>query len=1410
MSKRILSLLLSCLLLTGLFIPVMGAETDTATEAKEIRYTVVNTADLIVANQAGIPASNTHTRDAEMTLRWSGEDLKKTIPLTLKETDWSECSFLEFWLYSSNEASSTFGVTLIADNPETKPVDYYEASVAVSLKGWNQVSIGFKEFTKVNSPKGFNSIDCIELWPKGSSYSMSSNADLYIDAFTVTNQKSEVKVVDKDRVLYDFRTRDGIAKSGVSEHANRAFTKAPDKETMAFKFTDDISSGTIPDDVNMYPADPDMSGFNTVEIVVYSERATKDTVRIVFRSDNEAVAGNDYYYFDQGVDWEGWKTIQIPIDSFAKATGSELGWNQINRLCLWWFTGGTAEERLIKDSTLYIETIALRNIDPNERFLKPLMPDPIPSVPDEVDVASIIKENFPNNQHPRLLITQDRIDWIKENWKTDEFLSKALPGFLEVCNGYIGKSVEVTGTSSPTSASYAEALALAYKLTGDQKYADECWKRIEELTYKATTWANDSFALTIGDATRAIAITYDLMYNDWTEEQKVTLRNAMVMYAINTTKGLLLSKNGVQTDNTNWTPIGNSGLGMIALVLADEPGFENVTNAYINRLHISNSRFFRNFGTDGSGHEGPDYWSYAIGNYVKYEAALYNSLGGEKSELFNKFSMTDEWGLDQTADFITHIHGTKGTTFNYFDGSARGCHAPGNMWFAAFYNKPEQGGQSWESAAKTADSFYFYDPTVDYKSWRSVMPLDSIWDGGAVQAGTMRTSWEKGNQGFFVGYKGANKNMSTHDRLDTGTFVLESQGQRFIVQIDDAEYLLPGMFGTDRFRYYRNRAEGSNTLVIGPGVYQGNNLVDDPEYGNIQGKNVDHEDLVDQVYKNISPIVESHSENWGAYGIIDMTDAYRTTAAQAKRGYALLDGRNAFLLQDEIVVKEATDVYSFMYTEAKIEVAPDGQSAILTQNGKMMKATLQSNCRATLVDMAAEPFPTTPNVNHEDNTKWRKLTVKASVSGSATFSVLFTPYYGENQYTFAMDSIVPLKDWKTKLLAPPVTLTGIYLDGVMLSDFATNKMVYTLKEDSLGNISATAENGVVIDIKQAEALGFPAIITATKGSQKTVYVCNFSDERQKVLDGYTTYPVLGYFTNIGAQNVPQLYDGDLVKGWANDGSNWVTYDLGSPKKVFEVEMLWDYQDIRQELFTIEVSSDNKTWKKVWEGESILSKNMEKYTFPEVTAQYVKVHGISNPKSTWTSICELWVTSSGESFLDVDSNHWAASAINDMAKVALVQGVEPGKYYPEANLSRAAFLTMLSRVYGLQGEDYSGEVPGIAENAWYTPHVEAAYKQGLIPEAMLANGFLPNQNISREEIAALSVTFYEKFIRPIQGINLNKFDDKDAVSEWAKPYIEKALASRIVSGMTETTFEPQAGATRAQAATILKRIYIKAN
>ena len=118
-------------------------------------------------------------------------------------------------------------------------------------------------------------------------------------------------------------------------------------------------------------------------------------------------------------------------------------------------------------------------------------------------------------------------------------------------------------------------------------------------------------------------------------------------------------------------------------------------------------------------------------------------------------------------------------------------------------------------------------------------------------------------------------NHAAHGNLDIGTFVLESDGVQWAIDLGRDNYNLPGYFGSGRWAYYKMRAEGHNTLVINPGAGP------------------------DQEVEARAAIIDFQTSPDGGRALLDMTPAF----AQANRVHRMLrmqHSRSQVLIEDEI------------------------------------------------------------------------------------------------------------------------------------------------------------------------------------------------------------------------------------------------------------------------------------------------------------------------------------------------------------------------------------------------------------------------------------------------------------------------------------------------------------------------------
>ncbi|SDI25737.1 S-layer homology domain-containing protein [Paenibacillus naphthalenovorans] len=186
----------------------------------------------------------------------------------------------------------------------------------------------------------------------------------------------------------------------------------------------------------------------------------------------------------------------------------------------------------------------------------------------------------------------------------------------------------------------------------------------------------------------------------------------------------------------------------------------------------------------------------------------------------------------------------------------------------------------------------------------------------------------------------------------------------------------------------------------------------------------------------------------------------------------------------------------------------------------------------------------------------------------------------------------------------------------------------------------------------------------------------------------------------------------------------------------------------------------------------------------------------------------------KSFNDI-SGHWAQGYIQLLANKLVVDGVTNTTFEPERSITRAEFAALVVRSLGLEATG-SGSSPfsDVASGAWYSGVVKAAAAAKLI-DGYEDGTFRPNATINREELAAMVVrALAYAGAKPAvseqrQAQLLEKFVDSHTIV-WAKNELATAIEAGIVDGMTENTLGAREQATRAQSATMLKRLLERAN
>lgn len=557
-------------------------------------------------------------------------------------------------------------------------------------------------------------------------------------------------------------------------------------------------------------------------------------------------------------------------------------------------------------------------------------------------------------EHPRLLATQSEFATLKSHIQADTTLKAWYNNVIKDGERLLAEPVSVYKIPdglrllnvSRQVVDRIYTLALLYQVQGDKKWGQRAWQELEAVS-KFQDW-NPKHFLDVAEMTNAFAIGYDWLYHFFTVDQRNVIKSAIIEKGLNRA---LLAYSGLATQNEswwvkvehNWNQVCNGGIGLGALAIADEEPklAEHILRNIITALPYA----MEGFAPDGAWNEGPGYWSYT----TRYNTAI---LAGLQTALGTDFGLSKIEGFSRTGLFPVYTNGPFNKSFNYADAGDGPAGGAQLFWFANKFNQPlaAQYQKALIKDAKAMDIVWYSSELINKRS--EPMPLAAYFK--AAEVVTMRSAWNDKNA-FFVGFK-AGDNKANHSNLDLGSFVLDALGKRWALDLGAENYNLPGYFSTGangtRWTYYRMRAEGHNTIVLNP------------------GKNADQDPLAE------TKMTAFAQKGNTAFAIAELTPAYATNATSVRRGIALVNG-NSIVIQDEVKAKEATPLYWFMHTPAKITISANGKKAMLTIEDKQLEATLVAPAAARFSVLPAAPLPSSPQPQGiKNNEGIQRLTVQ--------------------------------------------------------------------------------------------------------------------------------------------------------------------------------------------------------------------------------------------------------------------------------------------------------------------------------------------------------------------------------------------------------------------------------------------------
>lgn len=176
----------------------------------------------------------------------------------------------------------------------------------------------------------------------------------------------------------------------------------------------------------------------------------------------------------------------------------------------------------------------------------------------------------------------------------------------------------------------------------------------------------------------------------------------------------------------------------------------------------------------------------------------------------------------------------------------------------------------------------------------------------------------------------------------------------------------------------------------------------------------------------------------------------------------------------------------------------------------------------------------------------------------------------------------------------------------------------------------------------------------------------------------------------------------------------------------------------------------------------------------------------------------------KSFDDLDVTLWYHLDVDYVLENGLMKGTDTRTFAPNGNLTRAMLVTVLYRMENEPSTNRSIPFSDVDMGAYYANAVSWAKQNGIV-KGMTENEFAPNDNITREQIAAIMYRYaqYKGMDAVILEENLH-FADADEISEYAVSSMNWAVGTGLINGKSESTLAPKDNATRVEVTAILHR------
>ena len=177
--------------------------------------------------------------------------------------------------------------------------------------------------------------------------------------------------------------------------------------------------------------------------------------------------------------------------------------------------------------------------------------------------------------------------------------------------------------------------------------------------------------------------------------------------------------------------------------------------------------------------------------------------------------------------------------------------------------------------------------------------------------------------------------------------------------------------------------------------------------------------------------------------------------------------------------------------------------------------------------------------------------------------------------------------------------------------------------------------------------------------------------------------------------------------------------------------------------------------------------------------------------------------------DVKEGMWFYDIMHSLNSSRIIVGDGSNNLYPDRLITRGELVALFARIdseyldnYGKYGKPSFDDVK---ETQYYSQAISWAENKGIV-SGVSQNSFAPEEIVTREQLFVMTANYIQKIGYPLESKKNIQFIDFDETSHWAKESVLLCAQAGLASGLPNGTLQPKGNVTRAQAASVIYRIY----